>query len=75
MPKKMFDYLNDVGGEIILGEIAKPPHQFESATDIFEKALEHEKKVTKSIFNIVKMQMTKVILQQLHSCNGSSMSK
>ncbi len=52
--EKMFDYLNDVGGEIILGEIAKPPHQFENATDIFEKALEHEKKVTKSIFNIVK---------------------
>nr|WP_315032600.1 ferritin [uncultured Chryseobacterium sp.] len=51
---KMFDYLNDVGGEIIIGEIAKPPHEFESATDIFEKALAHEKIVTKSIFNIVK---------------------
>ena len=51
---KMFDYLNDVGGEIIIGEIAKPPHQFETATEIFEKALEHEKKVTRSIFNIVK---------------------
>lgn len=51
---KMFDYLNDVGGEIVLGEIPKPPHTFESATDIFEKALEHEKKVTRSIFNIVK---------------------
>lgn len=51
---KMFDYLNDVGGQIIIGEIAQPPHVFESAVDIFEKALEHEKKVTKSIFNIVK---------------------
>ncbi|GEN72675.1 ferritin [Chryseobacterium lathyri] len=51
---KMFDFLNDVGGEIIIGEIAKPPHEFENATDIFEKALEHEKKVTRSIFNIVK---------------------
>jgi ferritin len=51
---KMFDYLNDVGGEIIIGEIAKPPHEFENATDIFEKALAHEKIVTKSIFNIVK---------------------
>ena len=51
---KMFDYLNDVGGEIVIGEIPKPPHEFESAIDIFEKALEHEKKVTKSIFNIVK---------------------
>lgn len=51
---KMFDYLNDVGGQIIIGEIAKPPHEFANAIDIFEKALEHEKKVTKSIFNIVK---------------------
>ena len=51
---KMFDFLNDVGSEIILGEIAKPPYKFESATDIFEKALEHEKHVTKLIFNIVK---------------------
>lgn len=51
---KMFDFLNDVGGEIIIGEIAKPPHEFENAIDIFEKALEHEKKVTRSIFNIVK---------------------
>ena len=51
---KMFDYLNDVGGQIIIGEIAKPPHEFSNATDIFEKALEHEKKVTRSIFNIVK---------------------
>jgi ferritin len=51
---KMFDYLNDVGGEIIIGEIAKPPHQFENAIDIFQKALDHERIVTKSIFNIVK---------------------
>lgn len=51
---KMFDYLIDVGAEVIIGEIAKPPHQFASATEIFEKALEHEKLVTKSIFNILK---------------------
>lgn len=51
---KIFDYMNDVEGEIVLGEIAKPPHQFTNAIEIFEKALEHEKKVTKSIFNILK---------------------
>ena len=51
---KMFDYLNDVGGEIVIGEIPQPPHEFASATDVFEKALEHEKIVTKSIFNILK---------------------
>lgn len=51
---KMFDYLNDVGGRIIIGEIPKPPHEFDNATEIFEKALEHEKVVTQSIFNILK---------------------
>ena len=51
---KMFDFLNDVGGEIVIGEIPQPPHEFTSATEVFEKALEHEKIVTKSIFNILK---------------------
>lgn len=51
---KMFDYMNDVGAAIILGEIPKPPHEFSDAQSIFEKALEHEKLVTRSIFNILK---------------------
>ncbi len=51
---KMFDYMIDVGAEIILSKVEKPPHKFENATEIFEKALEHEKIVTKSIFNILK---------------------
>lgn len=51
---KMFDYLNDVGVEIRLGAIDQPPFEFENATTIFEKALAHEKVITKSIFNILK---------------------
>lgn len=51
---KMFDYLNDVGSEIIIGKIDQPPHVFADAKDVFEKALEHEKIVTQSIFNILK---------------------
>lgn len=51
---KMIDYLCDVGGEITIGEIPKPPRDFDDILDVFEKALEHEKLVTKSIFNIVK---------------------
>lgn len=51
---KMFDYLNNIGGEIILDVIPKPPHEFENAQDIFEKALAHEKLVTQSIFDILK---------------------
>ena len=51
---KMFDYINSVGATVIMGEIAKPPHQFNNAVEIFEKALDHEKLVTQSIFNILK---------------------
>lgn len=51
---KMFDYLNDVGAEIRLGPIEQPPYEFENATFIFEKALAHEKIITKGIFNILK---------------------
>lgn len=51
---KIFDYLNDIGGRIILSEIPKPPYEFASEEDIFLKALEHERLVTKSIFRIVK---------------------
>lgn len=51
---KMFDFLTDVGANIVIGEVQKPPHEFADALDIFDKALAHEKIVTKSIFNIVK---------------------
>ena len=51
---KMFDYLHHVGATVIMGEIPKPPHLFDNAVAIFEKALDHEKLVTKSIFNILK---------------------
>lgn len=51
---KMFDYLNDVGAEIRMGTIQQPPYQFETATDIFLRALAHEKLVTRGIFNILK---------------------
>lgn len=51
---KMFDYVNDIGGKVILNEIPKPPNEFSNAQEIFEKALDHERLVTKSIFNIVK---------------------
>lgn len=51
---KMYDYLVDVGHQAIIGTVEQPSQDFKDAIDIFEKALEHEKLVTKSIFNIVK---------------------
>lgn len=52
---KIFDYINDIGGRIEMGAIDKPEHQFQSAEVVFEKALAHEKLVTQSIFNILKI--------------------
>lgn len=49
---KFFDFLNDRGAWVILGEIGKPPADFASIRDVFEKTLEHEKEVTASINNI-----------------------
>lgn len=49
---RLFDYLNDRGGKVILQAIKKPPTTFRSALDMFQQALKHEKSVTKSIHNL-----------------------
>ncbi|QCX53407.1 ferritin [Elizabethkingia sp. JS20170427COW] len=51
---KMFDYLNDVGGAVILQAIPAPEQNFTDVEDVFAKALAHEKEVTKSIVTIAK---------------------
>ena len=43
---KLFGFVNDRGGRVILDAIEKPPAEFKSLLDVFEKVLEHEKKVT-----------------------------
>lgn len=46
---KFFDYVNERGGRVILEEIKKPKIEFNSALDVFQKSLDHEEFVTKSI--------------------------
>nr|BAL58476.1 ferroxidase [Candidatus Acetothermum autotrophicum] len=46
---KIFDFVNDRGGRVELGAIAKPPVDFKSPLDAFQKALAHEQKITKCI--------------------------
>lgn len=43
---KLYDYLIDRGGRVILKELPAPQSEFQSAEDVFEKTLEHEKKIT-----------------------------
>jgi ferritin len=50
---KIYDYINDQGGRVKLIAIAQPPIEFRSPLYMFEKTLEHEKFVTKSINDLV----------------------
>ncbi len=50
--KKMFDFLLDRGVKVVLQAIPQPPADFASPLDVFEKTLEHEKKVTALITGI-----------------------
>jgi ferritin len=49
---KLFDYLVDRGGKVILGALDAPPENFDSIEDIFRKTLEHERKVTARIHKL-----------------------
>ncbi|HOM27436.1 MAG TPA: ferritin [bacterium] len=52
---RIYDFLNDRGEKVILEGIEKPPSDFSSPKDVFEKTLKHEKEVTKSIENLYKL--------------------
>ncbi|MFH1877679.1 MAG: ferritin [Candidatus Omnitrophota bacterium] len=51
--RKFYNYVNDQGERVRLKAIDEPPQDFTSPLDLFEKTLEHEKKVTASINNLV----------------------
>lgn len=46
---RLFDYVNQRGGRVMLQTVEQPPHEFSSPLSIFEQALEHETKVTQRI--------------------------
>ena len=50
---KIFHFIIDKGGKVELQQIAQPDVDFASPVSVYEKALEHEKKVTKSINNLM----------------------
>jgi ferritin len=52
---KLFDYLQERGGKVILKGIDEPPTNFKSIQDTFEQTLEHERKVTGLINNLNKL--------------------
>lgn len=50
---KMYDYVCERGGRVLLAPIAGPPTQWESPVEVMEAVLEHEQKVTAMINNLV----------------------
>jgi ferritin len=66
---KMFAFLQDRGVRVILRALPQPPSGFTTPLDVFEKTLEHERKVTSLIHGIadyadkVNDRPTKVLIQ------------
>jgi len=52
---KIYDYINDQGGQVKLMAVEQPPTDFGSPLEMFEKTLKHEKFVTKCINNLVNL--------------------
>lgn len=50
---KFFDFIIRVGGRVELGAIGEPGKEWDSPQAAFEAALEHEKFITKSIYELV----------------------
>jgi len=62
---KIYNYINDQGGQVKLMAIEQPLTEFESPMDMFEKTLEHEKFITKSINELVDL----AIAEKDHATN------
>ncbi len=63
---KIFHFVLDKGGKVELQQIAQPDVTFKSPIEVFEKALAHEKKVTKSINDL----MDDAIKENDHAVNS-----
>jgi len=46
---KIYNFIIDRGGKVVLKKIDAPPTEFKSVVDVFEQTLAHEQFVTKSI--------------------------
>lgn len=51
--KKFYNFLNENGARANMQAITEPQNDFESLSEVFEVALEHEKKVTKRIYDLM----------------------
>jgi len=52
---RIFDYVHDCDGRVVLQAVAKPPADFKSVADAWQKTLEHEEQVTASIHALARL--------------------
>ena len=52
---KLFDYVIERDGEVVLKAIQAPPQKFKSIAEIFDKSLQHEKAVTGQIHDLYEL--------------------
>jgi len=52
---KLFDFVLDNGGHIILRALAEPPVQFKDPMDVMKRSLKHEQKVTAAIAKLYEL--------------------
>jgi ferritin len=66
---KLFDYVIERGGEVVLAAIEKPASVWKSSLEVFSQIYEHEQKVTASIYKVYEVALkesdyaTQVLLQ------------
>jgi ferritin len=67
--QKFYNYIQQRNGKVTLESIEEPGQRFSSVTDLFEKTLDHEKKVTAMINDLVSLALeekdraTEIMLQ------------
>lgn len=52
---KLFDFIHERGGRVVLQAIVQPPADFKSPLDVFQQALEHEQKVSGMIHRLYEL--------------------
>jgi ferritin len=55
---KIYDFIHETNGTVELKKIDAPNAGWKTALDIFEETFEHEKSVTKSIYELVELAIT-----------------
>ena len=50
---KFYNFINDMDGRVEIGALNQPKNEFESVLEAFEFALDHEREVTKRIYNLM----------------------